>query len=270
MKTYFSQQIKKHRSRLGISQEELASQLGISTQAVSKWECALSYPDIELLPKLAERFQITIDDLFREQTITQKVSHALPQELPTEQDNVLRIVQVRNGQVLTTETYDPSIAIPLILPDADSEFHIEVWGSAHIDGNLSGSLNAGQSVECGDINGQVNAGQRVECDYVNGQLNAGQSVSCGDVHGNINAGMSVNCESIGGNVSAGMSISCDSVGGNVSAGQNVVCDDIGGNVEGTNITCDNITGDTITIICENELTYDTIYGDVILKRSSDM
>ncbi len=270
MKTYFSQQIKKHRSRLSISQEELASRLGISTQAVSKWECTLSYPDIELLPKLADIFQTTIDELFREQTVSRIVPYALPQEFPMEQDNVLRIIQVRNGDVLTTETYDPNTSIPLILPKTDSEFHIEVWGSAHIDGNLGGSLNAGQCVECGDVTGQVNAGQRVECGDVTGQLNAGQSVSCGNVNGNVNAGMSINCDNIGGNVSAGMSISCDSVDGNVSAGQNVVCDDIGGDVSGTNITCDSINGDTITIICENELTYDTIYGDVILKRSSDV
>ena len=47
-----------------ISQEVLAQVLGVSFQAVSKWETGTTLPDIALLPKLAVFFGIKIDDLF--------------------------------------------------------------------------------------------------------------------------------------------------------------------------------------------------------------
>jgi Predicted transcriptional regulators len=47
----------------GITQEELANQVGVSTQAVSKWECG-GMPDIELIPAIADYFDVSIDMLF--------------------------------------------------------------------------------------------------------------------------------------------------------------------------------------------------------------
>ena len=58
------QKIKAARIAKGMTQEELADKLGVSFQAVSKWENAQSAPDISLLPLLAETFRCTIDDLF--------------------------------------------------------------------------------------------------------------------------------------------------------------------------------------------------------------
>ncbi len=51
------------RKNKGIKQEELAKYVGISTQAVSKWENG-GVPDIELLPKIADFFNVTVDELF--------------------------------------------------------------------------------------------------------------------------------------------------------------------------------------------------------------
>lgn len=53
--------------RLGkdVKQEELADYLGISFQAVSKWETGASVPDISLLPDIAVFFGVTIDELFQ-------------------------------------------------------------------------------------------------------------------------------------------------------------------------------------------------------------
>lgn len=47
----------------GYTQERLAEMLGVSTAAVSKWECGMSYPDITLLPKIAEVFECSVDYL---------------------------------------------------------------------------------------------------------------------------------------------------------------------------------------------------------------
>lgn len=55
--------IKYHRKRLGMTQEQLAARMGVSAQAVSKWENDLSCPDISILPELAALFGISVDEL---------------------------------------------------------------------------------------------------------------------------------------------------------------------------------------------------------------
>ena len=52
------------RKNNGITQEQLAEVLEVSTPAVSKWESGQTYPDISLLPIIARYFQVTIDFLF--------------------------------------------------------------------------------------------------------------------------------------------------------------------------------------------------------------
>ena len=56
--------IKQLRTKCGYTQDELANKIGVSPQAVSKWENDVTTPDISLLPILSETFGVTIDDLF--------------------------------------------------------------------------------------------------------------------------------------------------------------------------------------------------------------
>ena len=51
------------RKQKGMTQEQLAQQLGVTAQAVSKWENDLSCPDISILPQLAEVLGVTTDEL---------------------------------------------------------------------------------------------------------------------------------------------------------------------------------------------------------------
>ena len=55
--------IKELRRRDGRTQEALAEALGVTNQAVSRWESGGSYPDMELLPALADFFSVSIDEL---------------------------------------------------------------------------------------------------------------------------------------------------------------------------------------------------------------
>lgn len=52
------------RKEKGLTQAELGEKLGVSNQAISKWESGMSAPDISLLPFLADVFECSIDDLF--------------------------------------------------------------------------------------------------------------------------------------------------------------------------------------------------------------
>ena len=55
--------IKALRKRKHLTQEQFAERIGVSSQAVSKWETGVCYPDISLLPIIAQFFDITIDEL---------------------------------------------------------------------------------------------------------------------------------------------------------------------------------------------------------------
>lgn len=61
--TIIGAQIAKFRKAAGLTQEELGRAAGVSTQAVSRWECG-GTPDVTLLPAIADRLGITIDALF--------------------------------------------------------------------------------------------------------------------------------------------------------------------------------------------------------------
>ena len=56
------------RKQKGITQEALASAIGVSPQSVSKWENNTNMPDIMLLPVIADIFQVSIDNLFGRQS----------------------------------------------------------------------------------------------------------------------------------------------------------------------------------------------------------
>ena len=63
MEETLGKRIVANRKRLGLTQDALAEKLGVTAQAVSKWENDQSCPDITMLPKLAQIFGITTDAL---------------------------------------------------------------------------------------------------------------------------------------------------------------------------------------------------------------
>ena len=64
MKEILSGNIARYRKEKGLTQDELAAQLGITFQAVSKWETGQTMPDTAILPELAKILDISMDKLF--------------------------------------------------------------------------------------------------------------------------------------------------------------------------------------------------------------
>ena len=56
--------IRELRRRDGRTQDNLAESLGVTAQAVSRWEAGRSYPDMEMIPAIANYFHVSIDELF--------------------------------------------------------------------------------------------------------------------------------------------------------------------------------------------------------------
>ena len=78
-----------NRKRLGFTQDQLAEQLGITAQAVSKWENDLSCPDISIIPRLADIFGITTDELLGREVPAEKSAADVGSE---DTDNTSRFI----------------------------------------------------------------------------------------------------------------------------------------------------------------------------------
>ena len=214
MEWKIGKQIQHYRKQKGLTQEQLAGLLNISNQAVSKWELDQSCPDIQLLPQLADLFEVTLDTLFGRE-------HSAPtlMDVPWEDDGQLRAVlfightlqthshlQANNAKSRVEFHYDgPALSVI-------SDFSVccencTIYGSVHAAdgvccGNVSGSVHAGDGVQCGDVGGDVQAGDSVACGSVGGNVLAGDGVTCGDVGGNVRAGGSIHCAAIHGDAHA--------------------------------------------------------------------
>lgn len=166
------------RLREGLTQEQVAQRLGVTYQAVSKWENGTNTPDISLLPEIASLFGVTIDALFSQDA-------ASPLEgLPLEDDGVIRIVQLRGRQVLAvTPRMSPDdppleIAFPRNCNDRTQYFKVEVYGHVIADGSINGDVVCHQSVECGQVNGDVRAQGNVKA----GTINSIGSIQCSGIN----------------------------------------------------------------------------------------
>ena len=64
-KQTFGAMIATMRKEKGMTQLELAEKMGVTDKAVSKWERDLSFPDVNSIPRLAEIFNVTVDEMMQ-------------------------------------------------------------------------------------------------------------------------------------------------------------------------------------------------------------
>ncbi|BCN30179.1 helix-turn-helix domain-containing protein [Anaeromicropila herbilytica] len=226
------------RKENGYTQEMLANKLGITYQAVSKWENELSYPDITLLPIIADIFRVSLDKLFGKATTSITVpddnnTKYYSNELPWEDDDTLRIVLFRGKHYIPIKNSHEIEKIKdfkfIYEGDAlniSSDFSIECRNC-----DITGNVTAAANVSCGDVEGNVASAGNVNCGDIDGNVTSGGAVNCGDIDGNVSAGSSISCADIDGSVESGNSITCADIDGDVIASGNISCGDINGNVE---------------------------------------
>ena len=197
----FSEIIAAYRKDLGLTQEGLAGQLGVTNQAVSKWESGQSCPDIALLPKIADLFGITLDELFGREAPKAEPATA---QLPWPDDGVLRVMLYEGHTHIGSG--HPARNINFCYEGPALNVHSEVNVTCEA---VNGNLTAGGDVNCDDVYGSVSAQGSVNCDDVKGDIRAGGNVACDCAEGEIHAGGNVNVDEASGDIQAGGSVYCD-------------------------------------------------------------
>lgn len=192
-----------------ITQETLAQQLGVTNQAVSKWESDQCCPDVMLLPKLADIFGISLDALFG-----RPAPSASTFPLPWPDDDTVRAVVFVGRQLVDGHPVEKELTFQYEGPALNIHSAFSVTCE-----DVEGNVQAGGSVHCGDVDGNVQAGGNVNCGNIDGDLKAGGNVNCGDVDGDVTAGADVTCGDVDGDVNASGMASCAHASGRVNSGK---------------------------------------------------
>ena len=188
-----------YRKQMNLTQEALAQKLGVTNQSVSKWESAQCYPDISLIPQLAEIFKISIDELFGKEP-TPFVLNGLS---PLRDD--VRVVVFSGNKIVDCKDINQSIDIrfPKNCNESTKQyFKVSVFGNMSCDASINGDVVGYGNIECNQINGSVNCQNNLTCGQnITGNVNCGNNVTCGmNIQGDINCGNNIECKKIEGDV----------------------------------------------------------------------
>lgn len=130
MKKTLGERIAEKRKAKGLKQDELAEALGVSAQAVSKWENDISCPDIMTLPDLAQRLGCTVDELLtgREEP---KAAVFVPEGERKELDKLMLRVLINS---CGGETVRVNMPMPLVKLLLESGVSINTVGGDKMNG----------------------------------------------------------------------------------------------------------------------------------------
>lgn len=171
--------ILKFRKKSGLSQEELANKLGVTFQAVSKWETAKSAPDITFLPIMADIFGCNIDELFSREVKTE-IHYDHCAEFPWPDDNTIRIFQTVGKKIIKSQEVNTCIEVsfPRNCNETSRQyFKVEVFGNIVSDSSINGDVVCHGKIDCHEINGDVNT----QGDVSAYQINSQGKIICNDI-----------------------------------------------------------------------------------------
>ncbi len=281
-----------YRKKQGLTQEDLAGKLGVTNQSVSKWESAQCCPDISLIPKLADIFEISIDELFGivpRMSMTKKVNDAekdavfskavkivkesgkvsaslLQRKLNIGYEEAVHLIDLMKDELTDKEDFSSQFSW-----SDDDTFRVVVARGKKVISvdDIDKTIDITFPKNCNETTRQyfkVEVFGNISCDSsINGDVIGHGMIECNQINGDIKeCKNNISCKgAINGDVNAEGNVGCgDSISGNVSCGENVACGDgIGGKVNcGGSITCgDGINGD---VKCGGNIECKTIEGNV--------
>lgn len=223
----------KHRKRSGLSQDELAHRLGVTFQAVSKWENAKAAPDIAFLPIMADIFGCYIDELFSRE-VKREIHYDHCAVFPWPDDAVVRGVVCEGRKILQCNALLDRFTFEI----TGEAKHVQSECNIEVNGNVSGGCKAGKSINVsGVVSGGCNSGAEI---VVGGHLSGGCN-SSGDV--TVQGSFSGGCNT-GGDIVCGGNLSGDiNCGGEITVKGDVEAVKIKGNVVCNALKCDKVEGD---------------------------
>ena len=269
--------IGRYRKKLGLTQEALARKLDVTNQAVSKWESDQCCPDVTLLPRLADVFGITMDELFGRTAPVQLMVVPQPEPEPDpepvfEAEPVFEREEPCHEEYRSQNWKDTFWGRLFGKTIRDFEHVMRDFGSWSGSGRerklpddiqlpweddetLRVALFVGKRLVEGHparnriefcYNGpamNVYSECSVTCNAVGGNVWAGDDVSCDTVNGSVSAGGDVDGGNINGSVDANGDVDCETVYGDVKAAGDLDCGDVMGNVNaGGDLSCGDVQG----------------------------
>lgn len=124
MELMIGEKLRKLRRDRDMTQEMLASAFGVSPQAISKWECGDGYPDITMLPMIANYFKVTIDELLGNDEIGQREDYQLFYNTRSNIKDKVELVEYTLGYV---RRYPTDYKLALELTHAITQLPMEKW-----------------------------------------------------------------------------------------------------------------------------------------------
>ena len=139
-----SQNIKQFRLEKDMTQEQLAAQLGVSGQAVSKWETSETYPDGSMLVPLAQALGVSLDTLFGNEIYTMedisyRIKKLLGQAPEKDRLHLVRDLgwQMEKGLFNSRSAINLAYSPDEIFQKKASSYYLSDYGFTHISNGLS-------------------------------------------------------------------------------------------------------------------------------------
>ena len=260
-----------------LTQEQFADKLGLSFQAVSKWENGLSCPDIALLPEIAKIYGISVDKLFTPIEAEELSQPEAPTEEPAQEETPKEREQafesVPSGDFGASLGQYVSRIVEQAMEKAsaklqkksfdgfnpfDKNFHFDFDPASHPKFETAESVQVDGLPWADDgvyravlfkgtklVTPPAENGGTLAVDELEGSLLSAFSVTCDTVEGDVRCVLgSLTCDEIEGDVTYCTTVNADEIAGDVRQCSTINCDEINGNaVQCTNVYCDEINVD---------------------------
>ena len=119
----------------GLTQQQVADKLNVSNKTVSKWECNEGYPEISMLPVIAELYSVSVDELLRGERISKAIDEEKVEVKKAERIKFLiekAIVKFTNSSIVSIVLSGVALIMAYIICDIIYNYNVLWFGYAII------------------------------------------------------------------------------------------------------------------------------------------